>query len=242
MEYYDCNIHLDKFDSPLLALKENFEFSVNKLVSLCDNPREYLFCKKILQNQKNISIGVGFHPNRLYNIDEINQMEVLMRREIRIFGECGLDYSNKQTNHKSQLELFKKQLEIAESKEDSIVIVHSRGAEKKILDILDTFKLNKVIFHWYSGEIKNIERIVERDIYFSYNMVISHYKKYIGYIEKIPLRFLLLESDAPFSCGKGVTQPEDFQIMTSLISEIKGIDKNITNLTLNGNFNNIFKF
>ncbi|MHA1756167.1 MAG: TatD family hydrolase [Promethearchaeota archaeon] len=241
MNFYDCHIHLDQFSSPKSALRENLYFNVKKVVSLCDSSSAFNFLTELFIDQKEVLFGVGLHPNKSYSLNELKKITNLMKYKVGIIGECGLDVLKKDNDIKNQLDNLRIQLEIAE-KYEKILILHIRGAEKMILEILDSYKLKKVIFHWYSGPKKLLDKFMEKNLYFSFNKCIFYSRKYIEYIKMIPIKKLLLESDAPYKFRGIITHPSDFPNITKKIAEIKSIEEKSTIIYLNNNFESIFNF
>lgn len=84
-------------------------------------------------------------------------------------GEVGLDFSNKYIKYKDrQIEIFNYICNIA-SKENKIMIIHSRKAEKEVLNILIKNNIRNAIMHWYTGPINSIDDFVKNGYYFSIN-------------------------------------------------------------------------
>ena len=239
MKYFDCNIHLDQFKSPNSIINEYHHFNVKYLITLCDNIESYYYLSQIIKGKQNIYIGLGLHPNRTYSAREKKEMLNLIEHEINIIGECGLDYWNKTNSIKTQTQNLISQIELAE-KYNKTVILHVRKAERELLDILNTFKLNKVIIHWYSGTVKDLHQFIKNNYYFSYNICINLSKKYQNIISQIPLNQLLLESDAPYLFSGILTRPEDFQKIVSSMARIKNFDEVYVLKILNKNFKSIF--
>lgn len=239
MKLFDCNLHLDQYPSPLSVINEYFHFNIRHMVTLCDNIESYNFLNQILIEKKNILIGIGLHPNRKYLIAEIKQILNIIKREVKIIGECGLDFLRMINTKKTQFTYFTKQLKIAE-KHDKTVILHIVNAEKEALEILSSFKLKFVIFHWYSGSKVFINKIINNGFYFSFNKCIISFKKYQDYLKEIPIDRLLLESDAPFDYKGIITKPEDFAEIVKTIAKIKAINTKQCLRILYNNFKSIF--
>lgn len=239
MKLADCNIHLDQFQSPLSILKEYSYFNIEKVVSLCDHFESYEYLSQLFVDHKNVLFGIGLHPNRKYTNDEVKRILYLIKNKANIIGECGLDFIGYSNPPQLQIRNLIYQLNVAE-KNNKVLILHIKQAEKEILDILNSYRLKSVIFHWYSGPISYIDEIISKEYFFSFNNCIIHYKKYQNYITRIPLRNLLLESDAPYEFRGIVTKPEDFPIMIKIIAEIKSLEPEFVSDMLYKNFIRIF--
>ena len=239
MVYFDCNLHLEQFSSPISVLKEYLHYNVENIINLCNSDKDFYFLKELIPQKYKVLFGIGLHPNINYSQMQTETILKIIQDDVEIIGECGLDFTNNINSINTQISNLKIQLEIAE-KGNKIIIIHMRRAENKIIEILDTYKLKYVIFHWYSGPILEMKKLLERGYYFSYNNCILYYTKYSDYLEKIPLTKILLESDAPYSYNDRITQPYDFPKIIEFISKIKSKNIEIVKEILNQNFKKIF--
>lgn len=169
--YIDIHTHYEYKEH--LNLKKIF--TSEKIVGLCSSydfesykDLEKLRCKNI----KNIFFSYGLFPEVL-NIksfdDCLKDLDNIDFSNCIGVGEIGLD--NKITKDKikreEQIKLFEKQLEIAEYKKLPVV-VHSRFATKKVLNVLDGYN-NKVILHWFSGTDQEIKDAFDKGYYLTIN-------------------------------------------------------------------------
>jgi TatD DNase family protein len=76
--------------------------------------------------------------------------------------------------------------------------VHSRRAEKEVIDTIGSNYPCKTILHWYSGSIKELERAIDFGFYFSVNMAMLKSENGKKIIQVIPDDKILTETDAPF--------------------------------------------
>ena len=80
-----------------------------------------------------------------------------------------------------------------------IISVHSRRAEKNLLELLTEYDVKNVIFHWYSGPIGLIDNILDRGYYFSVNEAMCLSKNGQAILNKLPKERILTETDAPYN-------------------------------------------
>ena len=125
-------------------------------------------------------------------------------------------------------------------KYNKILILHVVNAEKEMLELLSTFNLKFVIFHWFSGDFCYIKKILDKGCYFSFNKCIINFKKYQNYISEIPVNRLLIESDAPFKYKGLTTKPEDFPKIVKTIAHIKLLRTDQVSQILFNNYRTIF--
>ncbi|KXA97394.1 hypothetical protein AKJ38_01285 [candidate division MSBL1 archaeon SCGC-AAA259I14] len=95
---------------------------------------------------------------------------------------------------------------------------------KDTLDILKN-RGNNVIIHCFSGNMKSLEEVLDRNYYLSFGGIIFRSKKkYRNILKKVPLENLLLETDAPFLAKKkrDRSKPWFIREVAEKIAEIKG--------------------
>lgn len=235
---FDTHMHFDLYDDRKSVL-DYLEKSKSYTIAVTNLPELYERYRGMDKNYKYINIALGFHPELFEQYEK--QLTIFEKyiSEARYLGEIGLDYSDSNCNREKQKELFEHIVFLANKSDDKILTVHSRRAEKDVLDVTQDFS-GTVIMHWYSGSIKNLERAIIEDKYFSINqqMVKSQSGKKI--IEKIPLDRVLIESDAPFTNGLENKYTVDFMNdVYEGISSIKHIPTEELQIVFKNNFKTI---
>lgn len=119
--------------------------------------------------------------------------------ESPIIGEIGMDFCwAKDVPKKNQEEVFRFFLDYC-NKTGKYCVIHTKGAEEEILNILKEYKNAKPIIHWYHGPEKYFNEIIKRGYYCTFGCEL----KYSWYIRKLlkkfPLDRLLAETDNPES-------------------------------------------
>lgn len=144
-------------------------------------------------------------------------------------GETGLDFHYNHSSEENQKASFRRHIELA-GEHHLPLIIHSRNAERDVLEILDQFSVNfPVVFHCYTGSIEDAERIIHRGYYISISGIVTFKKADFlrEVVKKIPLQQLFTETDSPFLSpepfrGKPNT-PARIPYIAEKIAEIKGI-------------------
>lgn len=200
--------------------KENFEVIINGL-----NPKSNLESFKLSQKNSFAYCANGFHPTVLkdFSEDEIDKETIKIKKrkdKLIAIGEVGLDYkySNLSSEKKHQQKIFKKFIELADELKKPI-IVHSRLAEKDVIEILKFFK-GKVVMHSYTGDLNLINNLSE-NYYFSINPLIFREANMKLLVEKISLSQLLVETDFPYVAKT----PEKLKEVISEIAKIKKVSE-----------------
>ena len=150
-------------------------------------------------------------------------------------GEVGLDFSSegKKTKDK-QIECFEEILRILAGK-NKVLSIHSRQAESTILNLLDMFYQENVIFHWYTGSVDLIPEIVKHGYYFSVNEAMLYTSHGRELIYQMPRDRVLTESDAPYN------ERCDIQKSVVELSKLWNISYNDAYQSINNNFRALLK-
>ena len=81
--------------------------------------------------------------------------------------------------------------------QDKIINLHTKGAEREILELLDQYGIPRVIVHWYSGPLEMFRELVARGVYFTVGIEVLHSEHILAIAQEIPLGQLLTETDNP---------------------------------------------
>jgi TatD DNase family protein len=198
----DIHAHLDLLEKiQLIEVIKRAESGRVKLI--ITNSVDLNSCKKNLEISKQnkiVKLAAGLYPKKDLKLTDYKNLEKFVeenKNKIIAIGEIGLDLFHAKNNFEVQIEIFKKQLDLAE-KLNLPVIVHTRKAEKEVLEILKNYRNLKIILHCFSGNFKLIKRANEMGCYFSIpaNIVFSeHFQKMA---KELPREKILTETDTPY--------------------------------------------
>jgi hydrolase, tatD family len=168
--------------------------------------------------------AVGIHPDKAltYSADDIDKIkELASAPKVKAIGEIGLDFHYGKDSKSEQIELFRKQIRIANELMMPIMI-HTREADALTMDILieegafsDARKEYfperpdeqgnmvpdaRVQLHCYSGSLELAREYVKLGATFSIGgpLTFKNARKTVEVLEGIPLQFIMSETDAPF--------------------------------------------
>lgn len=113
-------------------------------------------------------------------------------------GECGLDFYDKAADKNRQIELFDVQLDLAH-KHHLPVIIHARKSVQEVIRRLKLKPGPNGVLHSYSGSYEQAKQLMDMGFYFGFGGPVTwpRSSRLQGLIKKIPLQYLLLETDAP---------------------------------------------
>lgn len=204
----DCHCHFDMMDSPE-GFVNRMERMGHTVIGMTNRPCFFKQGLGHINPAGRIRLALGLHPLQLDNAEhDLADFARYIDRTTYI-GEIGLDFSTEGKDTAGlQIECFEEILRLLTGK-SKILSIHSRQAERQVLDMLDLFYQMNVIFHWYTGGCDIVPDIVEHGYYFSVNeaMFCSAHGREI--IAKIPMDRVLTESDAPYNTRSNIGKAVD---------------------------------
>ena len=120
-------------------------------------------------------------------------------------GEVGLDYKVK-VKKKLQQEVFAAVLKIA-AETQKPVIVHSRFSYERSFQMVSSMGIAKAVFHWYSGPLDILERIIKKGYYISATPALLYSSFHQAAVKKAPLERILAETDSPVDYQGKISEP-----------------------------------
>ena len=145
----------------------------------------------------------GLHPcsvkeNYKEELAAIEQQ--LSQREFAAIGETGLDFYWDTTFTKQQYESLHTQAEWAIQYKLPLVL-HTRNAIQETIDVIKEYKETGLtgIFHCFSGTVSNAKEIIESGFLLGIGGVVTFKNSGLAEVIKdIDLKYLVLETDAPY--------------------------------------------
>lgn len=199
----DTHCHFDMMPRPDRYISEA-ENKGTILLGMTNLPSHFKMGIQHVKPFKNIRLALGFHPQAASEkYRELGLFDELIDQTSYI-GEIGLDFSVDFYDSKEiQLSALRHILNTLQNKK-KIISVHSRKAEKELLDLLIEYRISNVIFHWYSGPLNLIPQIIEQGYYFSINEAMTQSANGRKIISAIPRDRILTESDAPYNTRNSI--------------------------------------
>jgi TatD DNase family protein len=236
MKYIDSHCHLYKFneieikriiknkDIIILSVSEDLESSLKNLV--------------LSQLNENVIPAIGIHP---WNIEKINENtfkiieDIIKDNKIKILGEIGLDKKFKPETFEKQKEIFEKFLNLAKEY-DLNLNLHTPNASNDVYDLLIKYDIKKAYFHWYSGDEKLLEEIIDKGYFIGINVATIVNEKYREYIEIANIKNIITESDGPYNYKGIILHPDMLKDLYKLISDIRKINLEELSNIIQNNF------
>ena len=231
---FDTHAHYDdsRFDEDrdelLTSLKEK---GVSHIVNCGCDLKSSLTTVALSDKYDFIYAAVGVHAHEAEETRESDLIEIEKlhtNRNVVAVGEIGLDYHYDFSPRDRQIEVFERQLILA-NKLDLPVIVHDREAHEDTMNLLKKHKPKGVV-HCFSGSAEMAKEIVKLGMYIGIGGAVTfkNAKKPVEVVEYLPLNRLLLETDAPYMTPvpfRGQRCDSSHIAYTAeKIAEIKGIE------------------
>jgi len=234
----DAHMHFDLYDDRQTVV-DYIKAQKSYTIAVTNLPNVYKRYIGKYDDNPYLKIALGLHPELAVQYKDQLPAFKTVCDTTRFIGEIGLDYTEASEHEKEiQKSIFGSILDWSSGKK-KVLSIHSRKAAVDVINLLEGFE-GRVILHWYTGTLSNLERAIDKGYYFSINqqMINSNAGKKI--ISKIPANRILLESDAPFTRGMEEKYSTRFmEDINSYISSIYNQDVDTVKKRLKANFKDI---
>lgn len=172
--------------------------------------------------------AIGIHPEEVNDYKE-KDLEFIEEHidEIVAIGEIGLDYHYDGYDKKRQIDLFEKQLKLAE-KYEKPVIVHSRDATEDTINTLKKYPSVRGSIHCFTGSLETAKIYLNMGYKLGFGGVTTFKNAKIrAILDEIPDDGILLETDSPYLSPEPVrgskNEPKNIYHIAKFIAEYKGV-------------------
>lgn len=199
MALVDLHCHLDLYPDPKKVADEAARRGVYVL-SVTTTPTAFLGTKALAPKGSRIRTALGLHP----------ELAVAREKELTLFdellsqteyvGEIGLDGSRP---HKESLDrqgaILTQILSLCARAGGKTLSLHSRGATKLLLDVLEHEPLaGRPVLHWFTGTERETHRAAEMGCWFSVGFPMLQTEAGRRRVRMMPIDRILPETDGPF--------------------------------------------
>ncbi len=196
--FIDAHAHLDRYEDKLDSVLE--EINQNKIFTLSNSMDlpSYRRNLKIAERCKFILPCFGVHPlNAPEYVDHLDALRDAVE-QCPLLGEIGLDFHSAEDADQfpAQLKIFEFFLSAAKEQK-KMVNLHSRGAEKEVLQLLKDYDIHRAIVHWYSGPLDIFQGLLARGLYFTIGVEVLYSEHIQTIVRKLLDEQLLTETDNP---------------------------------------------
>jgi TatD DNase family protein len=241
LDVHDCDRILDEareagvkgFLAPAIRLEDS-----DRLLDLCRR-HEDVFC----------ALGVHPHEAKNWTSRHAAQLRDLIDEAgVVAVGECGLDFHYDRAPRIVQLEVMRRQWEIAIDA-GLPVVVHNRKSDEEMLSALADPAAGELrgVFHSFAGSMDLARDLVERGLYIGVSGMVTfpRAENVRGVVRVVPPDRLLVETDTPYLApvpyrGKPNRPAYVIEIVKALAAEL-GMDGGEAAAMTSANFLSLFK-
>jgi TatD DNase family protein len=236
----DAHVHMDRYGTDLeQAIQEIRTLRVFTIAVAMDVP----------SYQRSLEIGdacdlvlptFGIHPRRAPEyVDRLRELSPLIEQSPAI-GEIGLDFHwvKESSQYPAQVKVLEYFLAAAREQKKSVNL-HTKGAEQKILDLLEHYDIQRTIVHWYSGPMDILHALIQFGAYFTVGVEVSYSDTIQAIAREIPDHLLLTETDNPGGLKwlKGVVgMPKDIENVLDVLARVRNSSSERVAQTIEANF------
>lgn len=176
-------------------------------------------------------VGLGWHPEQVIESTKshiLGQLSLyekeLEKKEISFLGETGLDflYGKTELHRAKQVEVFSFFIR-ASLAHKKMIEVHTRHAKQESIDLLLKLEAKDVLLHWFSGNKKQTQTIIEQQWVCSVGPTILNSPHVDKFIELMPLELLALETDSPIPFDGTPSNPSWIPRVAEKVAKLKGV-------------------
>ena len=201
---FDTHAHYDdeKFNGDraevLSFVKAN---GVSRIIDCGCDLKSSLAAVNLSEEYDFIYAAVGVHAHEADEAAEKDFAEIeklYAHKKVVAVGEIGLDYHYDFSPRERQLEVFERQLILA-NKLDLPVIIHDREAHEDTLRLLKKHRPKGVV-HCFSGSVESAKEVLSLGMYIGLGGAVTfkNAKKPVEVAKFVPDDYLLLETDCPY--------------------------------------------
>lgn len=196
--WIDAHAHLDHYGDALPAALDEIAQHRILTFSVSMDVESYQRAQTIVRGHPYVLATFGIHPWEAPRFaDDLSALDAWIAGS-PLLGEIGLDtyWVEDPAAYPAQRRVFEYFLAAARA-QDKIVNLHTKGAEREVLDLLRRYRVRRAIVHWYSGPLDVLDELIAWGAYFTVGVEVLHSDLIRAIARRIPAEQLLTETDNP---------------------------------------------
>ncbi|MBN2246596.1 MAG: TatD family hydrolase [Candidatus Aminicenantes bacterium] len=251
-----AHLNMDEFDADRdLVIKKAFENGIGAILCPIEATEEKSISigLDLTKKYSRIITGAGIHPHLAKNFTpEYEQKITTMakKKQIKAVGEIGLDFHYNFSDPADQIEVFRRQMDLAE-KLALPVIIHSRDAANEVTKVIEEIKFQSGgVLHCFTEELDFARIMLDAGFYISFSGILT-YPSAVKVREAAvftPLDRILVETDSPylppipFRRRVNRNEPVYVKETAKYLAELKNITLEDLATHTTENFEDLFQF
>lgn len=187
----------------------------------------------LAENNHNIYNGIGLHPHEAKHWTEDSAdciRQAVKHPSVVAIGECGLDFYYNLSDKDQQIDVFKRQIQLALELSKPL-IVHTRDAWEETFHILNQEGQGRLkgVFHCFTGSPEHLPEIVKLDFYVSFSGILTfkNAQNLRAAAQIVQQDRYLVETDCPYLAPDGKrgkrNEPSFIWITAEKLAELRKI-------------------
>jgi TatD DNase family protein len=243
----DSHTHMNMVEIPIeKVIKKAKDAGISKILTNSTSFSSNKESIELSRKYEEIEACIGLYPMNALELNEseldnaFNFFEENYKEAIAI-GEVGIDWklSEKDSEREAQQKNFERFINFSINK-DLPIVIHSRYAIKKALQIIEEKEAEKVYFHSYTDSRKLMLRAARQGFYCGCGLNIMWDELVQERIRVFPLENLLLETDSPIRYEGEKVYPDAVKMIYEKVSELKKIEFNEVEKQIEQNNKDLF--
>ena len=202
VNWFKSSFNKDRED----VLQRALDSGIQRLFITGSDLQSSVDCSKLAEQSPNtFSATAGVHPHHAseWNPQTRLAIEKLLRKpQTLAVGECGLDFNRNFSTPEDQRLCFQEQVELAQETQLPL-FMHQRDAHESLLEILAPKRqyITQGVVHCFTGTWPEARDYLDLDLHIGLTGWICDERRghhMHEFISKIPLKRLMIETDAPY--------------------------------------------
>lgn len=235
-ELFDSHCHIDdrRFETDVdEVLARMREYGVTRYAVIGSDMESSRHAIDFAHAHEGAYAVAGIHPHeaKTFHEDDLGTLTAWLKEEkVQAIGEIGLDYYYDLSPREVQIDVCRKQMELAYQL-DVPVAYHVRDAHQDMIDLMkqQKGKLSGGIIHCFSGSWEIAREYLKMGFYISFAGPVTFKKapKLQEAAANVPIERLLIETDSPYLSPEPVrgrrNEPTNVRFVAQKIAELRQI-------------------
>jgi TatD DNase family protein len=222
----DGHAHLDDLIDLPTSLQDAKEAGVAGIIGVGMDIESNTKILRIAEaNAQYVYPALGYHPWQMKEEEAETNLSFIRDHveEAVALGEIGLDYKVK-VKKELQRRVFEELLNVA-FESNKPVILHCRYSHRRVFEMVKEKKMEKAVFHWYSGSIALLDEILSRGYFISATPALVYSPLHQEAVKRAPIEKILLETDTPVSYQGREARPKDVHVSLKEVARLKNLNR-----------------
>lgn len=185
------------------------------MIAVTSRPSDFRRLFPLYGRREGVRLALGLHPLDVAKVDLDSELALFngYAAHTSYIGEIGLDFSRDGRDSRARQESAFDAILAVPGVTEKILSVHSRAAASEVITRLRRAGASRVVLHWFSGGLRELDDALAAGFYFSVNPAMTRSEKGKKIIDRLAPTRVLVESDGPYARMDGrELEPRDVRL------------------------------